>query len=305
MILLTGGTGAIGKGIVKELNGSGQQVILVTRNKFNVKGIGNQSVIVEEGNILDTQFLTQIFKKYKIETVIHCAWDGVSGVSRNSPEQVNNFIAFKNILELAGAHQVKTFVGLGSQAEYGVYNCKITEDFLPHPDTLYGVYKLSSGLLGKVLAQQYGFRFAWLRLFAAYGPNDVDQFIIPYTINCLLKDTVPNLSTCEQSWDYLFLPDIASIIKNIIITPQHFNDIYNLSSGKATKLKEIILTIRSIMNSSISPDFGAVSKNSNLLFLEGSNEKLKEAFKITELTDIYKGLSLTIDWYKQQRGILN
>lgn len=302
MILLTGGTGAIGRTIAQQLVSSGQQVVLITRNKDNIKRVDNSSVIAEEGNILDASFLEEIFKKHKIETVIHCAWDGVTGASRNSHDQVDNFIALKKLLELAGSNQVKTFIGFGSQAEYGTYNSCITEEFLPKPDTYYGVYKLSSGLLGQVIARQYGFRFAWLRLFAAYGPNDNDQFVIPYTINCMLEKKAPNLSSCEQSWDYLFLPDISLVIREIMNTPQYFNDIYNLSFGKAIRLKEIIFMIRNIINSDIAPNFGAIARNSNLFFLEGANEKLKEAFKIPELTDIYKGLSLTVDWYKNKKA---
>ncbi len=300
MILLTGGTGAIGRTIVQEWTSRKDEFVIITRNKDNAKRVRNRNLIVEQGTISDPSFLSSIFKKYRFETVVHCAWDGVTGSLRNSPNQFNNFIAVKNLLELAGTNQIKNFIGLGSQAEYGVHNIRITEKLLPDPDSLYGVYKLSSGLLGRLLADQFGFRFAWLRLFAAYGPDDNKQFVIPYTISCLLENKAPALSSCEQWWDYLFLPDIPLIVKKIIDAPHHFNDIYNLSFGKATKLKDIIFLIRTILRSEIDPNFGAVSHKSDLFFLEGDNEKLTGAFNVTGLTDINKGLSLTVDWYKNQ-----
>ena len=297
MILLTGGTGAVGRAIATELVKRGEKLVLITRTKANVEFPGD--MLLEEGNISDTSFLDAIFKKYSFETIIHCAWDGVTGAFRNSPGQINNFIATNNLLELAGANKVKTFIGLGSQAEYGVYNERISEDFLPQPQSLYGLYKLSCGLAGKILAEQYGFRFAWLRLFAAYGPNDNQGFLIPYALKSFLCNTSPNLSSCEQSWDYLFLPDLSKIVGEIVTSKHAFNSIYNLSSGKAQSLKSIIMLLKQITQSPIEPNFGAIQNRSDLIFLEGSNEKLFHDFQIKGLTDINKGLSLTVDWYKK------
>jgi UDP-glucose 4-epimerase len=300
MILLTGGSGAVGRSIAREFIRNGQELILITRDKKNVSKLEHSLLHVEQGSVIDLDFLSGIFKKYAIHAVVHCAWDGVSGSFRNSAGQIQNFIASKNLLELAGLCQVKTFIGLGSQAEYGIYNRRISEEFVPRPENLYGIYKLSAGLLGKVLARHYGFRFAWLRLFAAYGPDDNPQFIIPYTIKSLLENRRPDLSSCEQLWDYLFLPDISLIIRQIVNSSEGFNDIFNLSSGHAIKLKEIVCCIKDILQTDIEPNFGATPQKNDLFFLEGDNTKLTETFKPLPFTDINKGLALTVEWFKTQ-----
>ena len=303
MILLTGGTGTVGNAIALELIRSQRKFVVTTRNTEHSKSIESSNQIIECGDVFDSSFLKKIFEKYRFETIIHCAWSGVTRESRNYSDQINNFTAFKVLLELSGTYKIKTFVGIGSQAEYGIYNIRITEEFTARPNNLYGLYKLSSGLLGKLLAERYGFRFAWLRLFAAYGPNDNKQFFIPYAIDSFLENRAPHLSSCEQCWDYLFLPDISLIIKKIIDAPQHFNDIYNLSSGTAIKLMNIVLIIKDILKSEINPNFGSIAKNNDLFFLEGANEKLARAFNITNLTDINTGLSLTVDSHKTRMAL--
>ena len=300
MILLTGGTGAVGRSIAEHLISSNKDFVLVTRDKSITSLLEDKHCNIVQGNIFDSQFLKRLFGEYKFETVVHCAWNAVRSDLRNDTIQFDNIIACRELLEEAGKNKVKTFIGFGSQAEYGVYNEQITEDFLPKPTTLYGVSKLAAGLTGKIIAQKYGFRFAWLRLFAAYGPNDKSDFVIPYAINCLLNDKNPQLSTCEQLWDYLYLKDIPLIIDKIIHSTHYFNDIYNLSFGVAHKLKDIILFLKELTVSKANLDFGAISNNGDLFFLEGSNSKLKKEFGIGDLTSIKKGLTLTVEWHKNR-----
>jgi nucleoside-diphosphate-sugar epimerase len=299
MILLTGGTGAIGKNLLVQILLSGDEDILITTRKKQNVDEKHSRLIVEEGDIRDLSFIQKIFSSYKIRAVIHGAWQGVKSNERDQSFQFDNFVAFKELIEQSAKHGCETFIGLGSQAEYGVHNVTITESVLPAPKSLYGLYKLSAGLLGRQVSQGSGMNFAWLRVFASYGPHDHPEFLIPYTIGKFLGNESPELTACEQYWDYLFVQDVAVIIETILRSKKKFNDIYNLSSGKARQLKEIVLIIQSLCGGLVEPGFGKVTPNNNsLYFLEGDNNKLRSAFDIPQLTSIEKGLSLTVEWHK-------
>lgn len=300
LALVTGGSGFIGSFISQYLKEKGMDVLIPTRNINKCNRITNKKMFkFVQGDISNNEFLTKIFESYHPDIVIHLAWDGISGNERNKYEQINNLIINQNLLENCGKFNCKLFIGFGSQAEYGVYNKKIDESFLPKPDTLYGVYKLSAGLTGKYYASTYGFKYAWLRLFSTFGPKDNEYYIIPYTIKSFLMNKPPELTLCEQKWDYIYVKDIPSIIWKIIEKKDYFCDIYNLCSNNTYILKDIILHIKNIIGSEIEPLFGKIPyRKNNLFYLHGDNKKFKETFGWVELTDINKSLKETIGWFK-------
>ena len=80
---------------------------------------------------------------------------------------------------------------MGSQAEYGNYNKTINENDICKPTTLYGKSKLFCSKLANELCLHYNINFSWLRLFSVYGPDDNQNWLIPYLINkMILGDTV-------------------------------------------------------------------------------------------------------------------
>ena len=201
----------------------------------------------------------------------------------------------QNLVEEAGECGCSTFIGLGSQAEYGIYNQRINERFPAQPQNLYGCMKLACGLLGKIYAQKYHLRYAWLRLFSTFGPHDTGDYIIPYTIKALVKNQSPQLTSCEQKWDYLYVKDIPPLISKILSKDEHFCDIYNFCSGQARVLKDIVRLIKDQMVTEGEPCFGALTQRPDgLNFLEGENKKFQETFGWKPLTDLSLALKETI-----------
>ena len=54
----------------------------------------------------------------------------------------------------------------------------IRETDVPNPSTLYGRAKLAAGAMAGQLCAECGVRFAWLRIFSAYGPKDAPNWLI-------------------------------------------------------------------------------------------------------------------------------
>jgi nucleoside-diphosphate-sugar epimerase len=94
------------------------------------------------------------------------------GRHRNDAAQHVNVFESLRLLELALDAGARAFVGLGSQAEYGPCAARIDETAPTHPTTMYGTAKLATSLLADRMCALSGARFAWLRLFSSYGPQD-------------------------------------------------------------------------------------------------------------------------------------
>jgi len=302
MILVTGGCGFIGSFISYYLSGKGRDVLILDKDSERCRRIPDKGVAeFKEGDLCDSEFVGSIFKEYRPQVVVHLAWEGVLSGERNNPGQVSNLVAMNNLLECCATRGCRLFIGLGAQAEYGVHNVRIDEETLPEPHTLYGLYKLAAGLMGKMYAKKAGFEYAWLRLFSTFGPEDKGNYIIPFTIKSFLRNEPPSLTPCEQRWDYLYVKDIPPLIEKVIDSDEHFCDTYNLSSGSTNVMKDIILAIRSITGSPAEPLFGAKPyRKEGLFHLEGDNKKFIDAFGWMTLTPMDRGLEETVDWFRQQ-----
>lgn len=300
-ILLTGGSGFIGKHIVDFLLEKDAEIICpLIETDPNLELFSEKPLTVRSGDLTDAAFTDGLFEEYKPDTVIHLAWKGVTGPGRNEFSQLDNLLMFQNFMESIKKNPVKTFIGFGSQAEYGVYNHRIDENVLPKPNSLYGIYKLSAALMGLQFAKTLGFNYAWLRLFSTYGPGDDPYYIIPYSITKLIKGEAPELTPCEQKWDYLYVKDIPKIVWRILSAEGEFQDIYNLCSGNPRMLKDIILTVTEVLDTNIKPAFGALEyRKGGISHLEGDNSKLNGRFGVIEETPFKTTIAETIEYFKK------
>ena len=298
-ILVTGGSGFVGSCITEYLSQKGQTLIVPTRSLLGCWRLeSRENITIIEGDMKDAAFQKRLFTQYKPQVIIHAAWDGMTRDKREDPSQINNLMLTESLLRLTTAFGCPLFIGFGSQAEYGVYNKEISEDFPTNPDNLYGVYKLTAGLLGKWYAAKYGFNFAWLRLFSSFGPKDMENYIIPYAIRSFLKAETPRFSDCEQCWDYLYVKDIARMVAQVIDKKDKFCDIYNLSSSESFRLRVIIETLKDLTQAKVQPQFGVLPQNPNgLMYLKGNNQKFQQTFGRQHFTPLRQALEETVGWY--------
>ena len=299
-ILVTGGGGFIGSFVVEELVSRAYDVVVPTRDSRNRwRATENDRLLRVEGNLSETRFQKRLFREYHPEVLIHCAWMGVGRGHRDDPIQEANLSLTGNLLDLCVENEVSLFIGLGSQAEYGIHNCRIDEIAVTSPETAYGRFKLRAGRSGLELAEKAGIDYAWLRLFSAFGPRDSNECLIPYVIRSLLGGVSPELTTCRQRWDYLYVKDVAKLIAEIVDKEQPFRGIYNLCSGVPRELRDLVLTVKDILGTQLEPRFGAIPQRKDGLFhLEGDNGKFKETFGWIEMTDINEALAETIEWFR-------
>ena len=301
-VLVTGGTGYIGSHIAEYFASTGRQVVLITRDRARAQRLEKpERFECAVGSLQDAGFVENVFLQYRPSVVIHTAWEGLAHEQIDSSEQANNLVWVENLLKSSAGTGVETFIGLGSQAEYGVYNRRTSESTWPRPTARYGVYKLAAGLLGRQFASECGMRFAWLRVYSIFGPRDHDYCMVPSVIRSLLKNESPRLTGCEQTWEYLYVKDLARLLGKVVDSENKFVGIYNLCSGETVKLKTVVDMIAEIIQSSAQPDFGALPyREYGLSHLEGDNTLFRETFGWCELTGLREALEETVAWHRER-----
>ena len=294
-VIVTGATGAVGSAVVRRALERGMEVLCIIHQGST--RMGNLPISdklkITECNLSDYKYLT-IDGQY--DAFIHMSWEKTFGASRDDAEvQTRNIQYTLDAVKLAHRCGCKVFVGAGSQAEYGVKSVDLTPNLSVNPESGYGIAKYAAGKLSAMLCKSLGLRQNWVRILSVYGPNDGENTLISYVIRELKAGRSPELTKCEQTWDYLYADDAGDAILAVAEKGKD-GKAYPLGSGKGRKLSEYIEEIRNIINPSVDIQFGVkgyyphqpmhlvadisdliddIGWKSKFLFAEGINKILK------------------------------
>lgn len=255
-IIVTGATGAVGSAVVRRAIKNGKDVTCIVHK--GSKRLGNlpqsDKVHIVECDLHDykTLSLEGIYDAF-----IHLSWEKTFGASRDDAEvQTRNIQYTLDAAQLAHRCGCSVFVGAGSQAEYGVQCVDLTPDLPVKPESGYGIAKYAAGKLSAMLCKNLGMRQCWVRILSVYGPNDGENSLISYLVREFKAGNSPQLTKCEQMWDYLYADDAADAI--LAVAEKGVDGkAYPLGTGNGRRLSEFVEDIKNMINPSIAVQFGA------------------------------------------------
>jgi nucleoside-diphosphate-sugar epimerase len=114
-VLVTGGTGFVGKAVVRRLIADGYRVRVLARQQANVEPVVRLGAEVHRGDVADPVSFGQAFQG--CELVVHLA-AGTSGSERDSATAT--LIGTRTLLDLCRQHKPKRLVYISSCSVYGV-----------------------------------------------------------------------------------------------------------------------------------------------------------------------------------------
>ena len=251
--VVTGAFGFAGANLVEELLACGYKVYAVGRKKASVhndrfKEQKNLVRVFYEMEEYDRLF-EAISQEDKPDVFFHLAWGG----GRDDFEaQYKNIDGALKALDAAFCmNENIRFVGIGSQAEYGVVTDEkeITEECALNPFSAYGACKTAAYYLLRKKAEILGVDFIWGRIFSLIGKYEPSGRMLPdlvmkladYQKEPYIKESQQIcLSSCEQYWDYLDATDAARAIIALGEKGKP-SQVYNIANGDYRPLKEFVL----------------------------------------------------------------
>lgn len=255
-IVISGATGILGSALIRCAQEEGFDIICIVRKDSEraKKIMPSDTLHVIQANLNDYKTFEPSITDCDI--FIHLAWEKTFGNARDDVEaQVKNIQYTLDAVHLAKRMGCSVFIGAGSQAEYGPVTVPLTPEIPVNPQSGYGIAKYAAGRLSALLCEQLGIRHNWLRILSIYGPNDAPYTLISYVIAELKMNKSPELTKCEQIWDYLHCDDAARAILAVAQKGIH-GKTYPLGSGTARKLSEYISAIRDLVAPDITIRFG-------------------------------------------------
>lgn len=300
-VFLTGATGFVGATVLRRMVSQQRTVAVLLREASDARRIRDllPLVTVVRGDLARLDGCRDAIAAFRPDCVMHLAWQGVRGSDRNHPLQLENVSAAVALYKLASRLGCSRIVGMGSQAEYGPHEGRISEDTPPRPTTLYGAAKLATCILLERASAIGGQTFAWLRLFSSYGPDDDPDWMIPYLVSTLLAGSRPSLTAAEQLWDYIHVEDAAAAV--VAMADADACGVFNLGSGTARPLREIVTAVRDAIDPSLPLGFGEVPyRTDQVMHLEADISALQRATGWAPVIDLAVGLRGLVDYHRQK-----
>lgn len=256
--IITGATGAIGTALIDELIRHKAEILLFLRKDSSRNDvIPNHPLITKKFCSLSELAEAENDSGKQYDVFYHFAWEGTSGSSRQDMRLQNRNVTYAlDAVELAKKYGCHTFIGAGSQAEYGRFDGNLQPDTPTFPENGYGIAKLCAGLMTRIRAKQLDMRHVWVRVLSVYGPRD-GQSMIMSTIQKLQSGSAAEFTKGEQLWDYLYSADAAEAFR-LIGEKGVDGKTYVLGSGQARPLAEYIRILARTLNSEQLVRLGAI-----------------------------------------------
>lgn len=300
-MVITGSTGAVGMALIQKCIQEQRPALLICHrgSKRNTYIPKSPNIRILEYNLEELDKLqTEALGSY--EVFYHLGWMGSYGEGRNDMKlQLENIACTLKAVELAVRLGCTTFVGTGSQAEYGRVDGVLSPETPARPENGYGMAKLCAGQMSRELCRQHGVKHIWARLLSVYGPYDREETMVQSSLRKMLDGKEVLLTPGEQLWDYLYSGDAAEMLWRLA---QNGEDgrIYCLGSGKTARLRDYVEIMKQETKTKSEIKVGALPyREGQVMRLQADLSATTKATGYIPDTEFTQGIRNTIEWMKQ------
>jgi UDP-glucose 4-epimerase len=242
-VVVTGGAGFIGSALVRSLQATGVQVLVV-----DARPCTDPAVDAITGDLRDRAVLDAIAQR-RPSVVFHLAARTSVLQSVADPADVyeTNVGVTQQLLEIARAVGTRAFVLASTNAVVGGTGTGvIDEDAALRPLTPYGATKAAAEMLCSAYAAAYGIAAASVRLTNVYGPrmDEKDSFVA----RLLRAASNGNVATIygdgQQVRDYVYVGDAVSGL--LLAWQQRLREPVVIGSGVSTSVVDLYELVRSV-----------------------------------------------------------
>ena len=247
-ILVTGGSGSLGRSLIPKLVSDGFDCISISRKSDSIGSVNNIKC-----DITNFQKVNSIINRLKPNIIIHLAALTGNLECETNPKQSfsSNVFGTLNILEASVKLRPKIIFS-STREVYGFTKIAADENYPLKPVNNNGITKMISEYLIKNFHSMYNTPYVILRFPNCYGENYTKR-----GLSSLFKKAIRNekikIFGGNQMLDLLHFNDAAdAIIKSIYYNK---TEIFNIGSGKEQRLVSIINKLKRVLDKDIDCDF--------------------------------------------------
>ncbi len=239
-ILITGGTGFLGRYVVQSLASSGFVPTILTRNlQTEVFGKYRRQINLVESDLFDSNSVYKLLREIQPDMIIHLA--GYTFRKDEPFDILENFNhkATVELLDQADSLKIKKFILTGTADEYGFQNAPQSEKMSAMPISDYAISKNKAVEHALNLHEHSNFPIIVARPFTIYGIGQPPKMFVSQAVDCAVRGLPFEMSKGEQKRDLLFVTDFVNAIIKLLTTDEIEGEIFNVGSGQSIALREL------------------------------------------------------------------
>ncbi len=261
-VLVTGASGTLGFNILRDLVKSGNYTIIAPVRNRNAQSVefGNAVQFIDH-ELSDAIHTAQIFERVNPDVIVHCAASGLRPPKKSWFDLMHfNVESTMRLFQMNCRFDHHShFIYISTGLVYRDQGRPLLETDAIETLHPYGASKAAGDAMLQAAAAEFGRRLTILRPFAFTGVHDGGERLFPSILNAASKGTVMPMTAGAQIRDFCAVNDIARAIRLAIEQPQvNLIEKFNLGSGYAKPLHQLVQDVCSQLGIRVNFDFGAV-----------------------------------------------
>lgn len=245
-VLITGAEGFTGRYMAAELHQAGYEVVGLVHKPLTSTVPGLKTAYVcDLGNAAG---LVEVMEAVQPDIVVHLA--AIAFVAHGDVEAIyrTNLVGSRNLLEaLTRCSKSPQAVLLASSANvYGNGTAgELDETTPPAPANDYAVSKLAMEYMARLYADRLPIIIA--RPFNYTGLGQSESFLLPKIVSHIKRRApVIELGNLDVARDFSDVRMVVQYYRKLLETPEAIGGTYNVCSGRAYTLQEVLDTVRAV-----------------------------------------------------------
>lgn len=259
-ILITGGAGFIGSSLVESLITNNEIVVVDDLSMGKVANLPKSPRLhFFKHSITDSRFLQQLLTSWNFDYIVLLA--AVASVADTIVRPLetheinqNANISIINVVR-KNKLKVKKILFASSAAVYG-NNLELpkTEESPIDPLSPYAIDKFATERFVIDFGKLYGIPTVCTRFFNVYGPKQNPESPYSGVLSLISHAAQTNgkfklFGDGTQSRDFVYIDDVVRALQMLLIQNEDEPTVFNVATGKATELREVIAIFKEISGS--------------------------------------------------------